>query len=77
MIQKFKRIYCLPNHKIRQNTNMDTLIFVWKNWDYYFSKKNNDKDLEVFENVELTTKFNKEKYIDNNYDKLEIYLQYA
>ena len=78
MIQKFKKLYCLPNYKIRENTNMNNFLFVWSNWDYYFTKKNRDKEIETFENVELTTIYNKEKFIDSDYDNLDwLYLQYV
>lgn len=78
MNQKFKKLYCLPNHRVRENTNMESFVFVWSNWDYYFTKKNKDKEIELFENVELTTNYNKQKFIDSDYDNLDwLYLQYV
>lgn len=76
MNQKFKKLYCLPNHRVRENTNMDSFVFVGNNWDYYFTKKNKDKEVELFENVELTREYNEEKFIDRDYDDKDwVYLQ--
>lgn len=76
MNQKFNKLYCLPSYKIRENTNMKNLIFVGKNFDYYFTKSNKDKEIELFENVEITREYNKEKFIDRDYDdKNWLYLQ--
>ncbi len=76
MNQKFKKLYCLPNHRLRENTNMENFVFVGSNWDYYFTKKNKDKEVELFENVELTREYNEEKFIDRDYDDKEgLYLQ--
>lgn len=61
---EFKKIYLLPNHRVRENTNMDNFVFVGKNWDYYFSVKNKDKELETIENVVLTDKYDDDKFID-------------
>ena len=47
---KFKKIYCLPNSKIRENTNMKYFVFCGKNFDYYFSKKNKDKEIDIIKN---------------------------
>lgn len=47
---------------------MKYFILCWKNWDLYFSKKNNDKEIELIENVELTKDYNDKKYIDSDYD---------
>lgn len=78
MTQKFKKLYCLPHHRIRENTNMKNFVFVWNNWDYYFTKKSKDKEIELFENVELTSNYNEKKFIDRDYDNLDgLYLQYA
>ena len=46
---------------------MEYFIFCGKNWDWYFSKKNKDSELELFENVELTREYNEEKFIGSNY----------
>lgn len=73
---KFKKLYCLPNHRIRENTKMDFFLFCGKNWDWYFSRKNNDSELELFENVELTREYNEEKFIDRDRDDNDwLYLQ--
>lgn len=50
-MEKFKRLYRLPNHRIRKNTNMDSFVFCGKNWDYYFTQKNRDSQIEILENV--------------------------
>lgn len=74
--QKFKKLYCLPNWRIRENTNMDSFVFCGKNWDWYFSRKNHDSELELFENVELTREYNEEKFIDRDRDDRDwLYLQ--
>ena len=67
-MEKFKKLYCLPNHKIRENTNMDSFVFCGKNWDYYFTRKCRDSELDVLENVILTTEYSEEKYIDSDFD---------
>lgn len=66
----------MPNHRMRENTNMEHFLFVGKNWDYYFTRKNKDSELEIFENVELTREYNAEKFIDRDYDDTDgLYLQ--
>lgn len=73
---KFKKLYCLPNDRIRENTNMDFFVFCGKNWDWYFSRKNRDSKLELLENVELTKEYNEEKFIDRDRDDINwFYLQ--
>jgi hypothetical protein len=76
MQQLFQKLYVLQSHQIRKNTNFDSFLFVWKNWDYYFTEKNS-KNSEVLENVIFTTQFVKEKFIDRDYDNTSNFLQYA
>ena len=76
-MEKFRKLYCLPNHKIRENTNMDSFVFCGKNWDYYFTRKCRDSELDVLENVILTTEYREEKYIDSDFDTSWRFLQYA
>jgi|GEM_PF-1213754 len=76
-MEKFKRLYRLPNHRIRENTDMTYFVFCGKNWDYYFTKKNRDSEVEILENVVLVEKYNLEKYIDLDSDNHLLYLQYA
>jgi len=74
---KFKKLYCLPNCRIRKNTNLMYFVFCWNNWDWYFSRKNKVKEIELFENVELTREYNEGNYIDRDRDDNEwLYLQY-
>ena len=75
-MEKFKKLYRLPNHKIRENTNMDSFVFCGKHWDYYFTRKCRDRELEVLRNVILTTEYRKEKYIDSDFDTIDRVLQY-
>lgn len=75
---KFKKLYCLPNWRIRENTNMQYFLFCGKNWDWYFTRKNKDSEIELLENVELTRDYSEDKFIDRDYDDLDwLYLQYA
>jgi len=67
-MEKFKKLYCLPNHKIRENTNMKYFVFCGKNWDWYFSRKNRDSELEIFNNVLISNEYNSENFIDSDYD---------
>ncbi len=67
-MERFRKLYRLPNHRIRENTNMDTFVFCGKNWDYYFTRKNRDTELEIIENIIITTEFRQEKYIDSDFD---------
>lgn len=76
MQKTFKRLYVLQNHQIRKNTNFKNFLFVGKNWDYYFTEKNS-KNAEVLENVVLSSDFQKEKFIDRDYDNSQVFLQYA
>ena len=76
MQKTFKRLYVLQNHQIRKNTNFKNFLFVGKNWDYYFTEKNS-KNAEVLENVVLSSEFQKEKFIDRDYDTSSRFLQYA
>jgi len=76
MQKTFQKLYVLQNHQIRKNTNFDSFLFVWKNWDYYFTKQNS-KNAELLENVVLTNKFNQESFIDRDFDNTSIFLQYA
>lgn len=77
MKTKFKKLYCLQNHFLRKNTSFSSFLFTWKNWDYYFTTKIS-KNCELIENVELSKEYNKEKFIDKDYDNLDwLYLQYA
>lgn len=76
MHQTFQKLYVLQNHQIRKNTNFDSFLFVGKNWDYYFTKRNS-KNAEALENVVLTSDFQKEKFIDRDYDNASQFLQYA
>ncbi len=55
-IIKVKEIYCMPwlihEEELEQEINMNEFIFPWKrNWDWYFSSDNWNKDLEKMENV--------------------------
>ena len=55
-IVKVKEIYCMAwlihEEELEQEINMDEFIFPWKrNWDWYFSSDNWNKDLEKMENV--------------------------
>jgi DNA topoisomerase VI subunit A len=63
----YQKLYVLQNHEIRKNTNFRNFLFVGKNWDYYFTEKNS-KNANVLENVVLTLKFQKEKFIDRDFD---------
>lgn len=75
---KFKKLYCLPNHRIRENTNMNYFVFCGKNWDWYFSRKNKDKEIELFENIELTRNYKEKNFLDRDYDDLDwLFLQYV
>jgi hypothetical protein len=56
---------------------MTYFVFCGKNWDYYFTKKNRDSKMEVFENVTFVEKYNSEKYIDLDSDSPSILLQYV
>lgn len=76
MKRLFKKLYVLQNHQIRKNTNFDSFLFVWNNWDYYFTEKNS-KNSEVLENVVLTDNYQKDKCIDSDYDTPSLFLQYA
>lgn len=76
MKRLFKKLYVLQNHQIRKNTNFDSFLFVWKNWDYYFTEKNS-KNSEVLENVVLTDNYQKDKCIDSDYDTPSLFLQHA
>lgn len=76
MKQIFHKIYVLQNHHIRKNTNFQNFLFVGKNWDYYFTKKNS-KNAELLENVVLTSDFQKDKFIDRDYDNNWVFLQYV
>ena len=49
---------------------MDFFVFCGKNWDWYFSRKNRDSELELLENVELTKEYNEEKFIDRDRDDI-------
>lgn len=76
MQKTFEKLYVIQNHSIRKNTNFKNLLFVGKNWDYYFTKKNS-KNAELLENVVLTSEYKREKFIDRNYDNSQVFLQYA
>lgn len=76
-MERYRKLYRLPNHKIRENTNMDTFVFCGKNWDYYFTRKCRDSELEVLEDVVLTSEYRQEKYIDSDFDISWRFLQYA
>jgi hypothetical protein len=76
-MEKFKKLYRLPNYKIRTNTNMNSFLFCGKNWDYYFTEKNSDTDLEEFQDVVISQEFHPEKFIDLDNDNTWKYLQYA
>ncbi len=67
-MEKFRKLYRLPNHKIRENTSMEHFVFCGKNWDYYFTRKNKDKKLEIINNVVIISEYNEEKYIDSDFD---------
>lgn len=55
---------------------MDFFVFCGKNWDWYFTWKNKDKEIELYENVELTRDYKEEKFIDRDRDDLEgLYFQ--
>ena len=47
---------------------MEYFILCGKNGDLYFSRKNKDKEIELFENVVVTQKYDDKKYIDSEYD---------
>lgn len=47
---------------------MDAFVFCGKNWDYYFTRKCRDSELEVLEDVVLTSEYRQEKYIDSDFD---------
>lgn len=74
---KVQKIYRLPNHRIRANTNMDSFLFCWRNWDYYFAQKNRDTEIEVIEDVILTSIYNEKSYIDSDTENPWLFLQYA
>lgn len=76
-MDKFKRLYRLPNHRIRENTNMDSFVFCGKNWDYYFTRKNRDSQIEILENVIFSQKVEWQNFIDRDSDKLNNFLVYA
>jgi len=76
MKQIFQKLYVLQNHQIRKNTNFDSFVFTWSNWDYYFTEQIS-KNSEVLENVVLSSEFQKEKFIDRDYDNSQLFLQYA
>lgn len=76
-MEKFRKLYRLPNHRIRENTNMDWFVFCGNGWDYYFTRKNRDSEMELLENVVLITDFQQEKYIDSDFDTSWRFLQYA
>ena len=67
-MEHFKKLYCLPNHRVRENTNMKYFVFCGKNWDWYFSRKNRDSEIECMESIILTKDYNPEKYIDSDFD---------
>jgi hypothetical protein len=55
-ILKVKEIYRMPwiihEEELEKEINMDEFIFPWKrNWDFYFSSNNWNKNLEKIENV--------------------------
>lgn len=64
---------------------MRHFVFCGKNGDWYFSKKNKDSEIELLQNVELTSNYNEKKYIDSDYNNYNNYrlgepltfLQYA
>jgi len=76
MKQIFQKLYVLQNHQVRKNTNFNNFLFVGKNWDYYFTEKNS-KNSELLENVILTSDFQKDKFIDRDYDNNWVFLQYV
>lgn len=77
MKKKFKKLYSLSSDKLDDNIDFDTFIFCWKNYDHYFTKKIS-KDCNLYENIELTKLYNKEKFIDRDEENLDwLFLQYA
>lgn len=56
---------------------MDYFVFCGNNWDYYFSRKNRDSELECLENVVLTTEYDEKRFIDLDYNNRELFLQYT
>lgn len=76
MIKKFKKIYCLKNEYIKNTTKLDSLIFVGKNRDYYFSTKVHPK-CEMIKDIVLTREYDAYRFIDRSSDDKEwLYLQY-
>jgi hypothetical protein len=73
MTQIFQKLYCLPNHQIRKNTNFASFLFTGKNWDYYFTTKVS-KNCEILENVVLTETYDKKRFIDKDWDNKGVYL---
>ena len=77
MKSTFQKLYCLSNEYVRKNTDFESFVFVWKNWDHYFREKVS-KHCELLENVELTHHFEEKKFIDRDSENLHgLYLQYA
>ena len=76
MRQIFEKLYVLGSSEITKDTNLDSLLFIWKNWDHYFTKQDN-KNSEVLENVEYTSDFKSKKCIDRDYDNTELFLRYV
>ena len=74
MERRYKKLYVLENENIDENTNMNSFIFCWKNWSYYFSK-NISKECELLKDVELTTEYDEKKFIDLDYDNKWVFLQ--
>lgn len=75
-MKKFKKLYCLPNHRIRENTNMTYFLFCGSNWEYYFTRKSRDNEMECIENTVLTSEYNSKNYINTDFDNPGVYLQY-
>lgn len=56
---------------------MNYFVFCGKNWDYYFTRKNRDCEIELIESITFSEVYNSEKFVDRDFDNPWIYLQYV
>ncbi len=56
---------------------MDSFVFCGKNWDYYFTQKNRDSQIEILENVIFSQEVGWQKFVDRDSEKLNNFLVYV